>query len=334
MDKYVIGIDGGSSKSHLALFDAEGTLKDFQCWGPLNYEVMNGSFDQFEQELGEFLSKTLQANGITQEHIAYSVIGMAGVDTPAQHGIISAIITKLGLCDFLLCNDAYIGIPAASPTGAGICAINGSGCSVAAIDTAGRMLQIGGRGMLTWDIGGGGMIGDLVIGTVYKSLFRLGPPTLLTKLLFEKLGITNKYELMETLFTMTSKGYKISVCNRLVFEAAHQSDPVAINILREIATNYANTVIYIIREMEFPASEPLHVLLAGSVFVKAEHPIMTKMFQTQLDAAYPERNITYTVLEKPPVAGAAVWALKSLKGEGNYIDKVCSQLHEGLWEKK
>lgn len=328
MDTYVIGIDGGSSKSHLALFDSEAVLKDFQHWGPLNHEVLEGSFAQFEQELGQFLSNALRANKITPEQVAYSVIGMAGVDTREQHSVVSSIITKLGLKDFTLCNDAYLGISAASPTGIGICAINGSGCTIAGINAAGEMLQIGGMGVITGDMGGGSMIGDRVVGAVYSALFRLGTPTLLTKLLFEKLGIENKYELTEKLSKMESEGISISSCNRLAFEAARQNDGVAVGIMQEIAASYASGISCMINDMGFKASEPLHIALAGSVFVKAEHPMAVEMIKSRLNAAYPDYKITYTLLNEPPVAGAVIWALKSLHGGGDYLKKVCTQLRK------
>lgn len=327
MNQYVIGIDGGSSKSHLALFNSGGTFKDFQRWGPLNHEVMEGSFTQFEQEFRQFLSNTLRSNNLTPKQIAYAVIGMAGVDTREQHKTISAIITKLGLKNFTLCNDAYIGIPAASPTGVGICAINGSGCTIAGINSDGKMLQIGGMGAVTGDIGGGSIISERVVGAVYSALFRMGTPTLLTGLLFEKLEIDSKYELMDKLSHLTSKGFQLASCNSLVFEAARQNDSVAIGILRDMAMNYANGVACMIKEMEFKQSEPLHIVLAGSVFVKGEHPMAAEMLKRQLNATYPEHNIKYTLLQSPPVAGAVVWALKSLTGN-NYLEQVRSIINE------
>ena len=38
MTEYVIGVDIGGTKSHLALFDTEGNFVDFDHWGCLNHE--------------------------------------------------------------------------------------------------------------------------------------------------------------------------------------------------------------------------------------------------------------------------------------------------------
>ena len=159
MNEYVIGVDIGGTKSHLALFDIEGNFIDMGLWGPLNHESLPGSFDQFKKEFSQFLTQVLSKNKISKKQIVYSALGVAGVDTKQQHAIVSEILKKIGLENFTLANDAYLGIPAGSKTGTGICAINGTGCTLAGINKKGKMLQIGGVGFLSADMGGGGYIG-------------------------------------------------------------------------------------------------------------------------------------------------------------------------------
>ncbi|MDR0497272.1 MAG: hypothetical protein LBH42_06640, partial [Treponema sp.] len=180
MSEYVIGVDIGATKSHLALFDTAGTLVDFAHWGPLNHETLPGLFAQFEDEFGQFVTSCLSKNGITINQIAYSALGVAGVDTKRQHSITSEKLKKLGIEKFTLANDAFLGIPAGSPAGTGICAINGTGCTLAGINQEGKMLQIGGVGYISADPGGGGVMGEKVVSAVYSELFRRGKPTKMT----------------------------------------------------------------------------------------------------------------------------------------------------------
>ena len=192
MTEYVIGIDIGSTKSHLALFDTDGSLVELNHWGPLNHEMLPGSFAQFEDELGRFVSETLSKYQIAMKQVSYSVLGIGGVDTRRQHGIVSGILRRLGFGGFTLVNDAFLGIPAGSPGGVGICAINGSGCTLAGINSEGKTLQIGGVGYVSADYGGGGMLGEKVVAAVYSELFRMGEPTTMTPAIFRKLGISSK----------------------------------------------------------------------------------------------------------------------------------------------
>mgnify|MGYP000150042066 FL=1 len=131
MKKYVLGMDGGATKTHAALFDIDGNKVDMLEWGPTNHEVLDGGFDGFRKEMKDLLSSLFSRNSITAGDIVSSAFGMAGVDTRKQHKIISSIIDNLGIKDFVLFNDAYLGVKAGCPSGVGICVINGSGCTIA-----------------------------------------------------------------------------------------------------------------------------------------------------------------------------------------------------------
>ena len=329
--EYIIGVDIGASKSHLSLFDTDGTFVSLNHWGPLNHEVLPGSYEQFEDEFGQLLMQALSASTIKIEQIKYTVLGVAGVDTKKQHTIISGIIAKLGLRHITVCNDAYLGIPAGSKTGTGICAINGSGCTLAGINKKGEMLQIGGVHDISGDKGGGGYLGSRLVSIVYTELFRKGEPTIMTPLLFKKLGITSKYDFVETIYDKTASGsFGMNKCAPLVFEAAKQNDRLAVEMVLEMAENYANGISCMIEELNFPQKDELYIVLAGSVFVKGKDPLLINTLKEKINNNNPGRSIQYKLLDVPNVAGAVIWALNTNNNTVNYYDKVCSQLYNML----
>ena len=326
MKKYVIGIDTGATKSHLALFDSEGKLVDFTHWGPLNYEVLPGLFEQFEKEIKEFVHGTLSKNKISIEEVSYSVFGLAGVDTRWQHGVISKILQRIGFKEFTLVNDAYLGIPAGNPTGIGICAINGTGCTLAGINKQGKTLQIGGVGFVSADLGGGGIMGQFVFSAVFSELFRRGEPTSMTPAFFKMLGIDSKYDFVERIYEkFEDKSLDVSSCQKMLFEAAAVNDKVATGFLREVASSYGRGILCMIDEMEYQKDEEIYIVLAGSVFVKGEHPFLIDTLKEIISDDKPGYNIKYTKLEVPPVAGAVIWALNTLNGKAVYYDKVLEE---------
>ncbi|MDR0448589.1 MAG: hypothetical protein LBH07_07960 [Treponema sp.] len=327
MDNYVIGIDTGATKSHLALFDTAGSYIDFARWGPLNHEVLPGSFAQFEDELGKFVTGCLEKNGVSVKQVRYAVLGIAGVDTKLQHGIISGIVRKIGLEQFTLVNDSFLGIPAGTSAGTGVCAINGSGCTLAGINKQGKMLQIGGVGYVSDDYGGGGMMGEKVISTVYSELFRRGKATKMTPVLLEKLGLVNKYDFVDKVYEKIEDGsLNIAACTKMLFLAVLENDQVAADILRDIAISYASGISCMIEEMEYPKEEEINIVFAGSVFVKSEHPLLLDTIKETVNRDNSAYRIKYTLLNVPPVAGAIVWALNILNNRNIFYDKVCAQL--------
>lgn len=327
LNEYVIGVDIGATKSHLALFDTAGTLVDLGSWGPLNHEVLPGSFAQFEEEFGQFVRGVLSKNGVTIEQVANAVLGVAGVDTAQQHEIISKIVTKLRFQKFTLVNDAFLGVFAGNPAGTGICAINGTGCTLAGINREGRTFQIGGVGFVSADYGGGDFLGEKVVSAVYSELFRRGAPTCMTAALFKKFGISDKYDFVDKINGKIADGtFDPGSCSRILFEAVREKDQTAAAILRECAESYAAGISRMIEELNFSPDEAMNIVFAGSIFVKGEDPFLLDTLQAKIKSDNPAFNFKMTLLRVPPVAGAVIRALYMLNGQGDYYEKVSAQL--------
>lgn len=326
MSNYVLGIDAGATKSKLAIFTDEGNKIGLYSWGPLNHESLPGSFVQLEEELGQFIRQSLQEAGIGMEQLRYAVFGLAGVDTKGQYATISAILDRIGIPEYTLVNDGFLGVPAGSPTGYGISAINGTGESIFGLNREGRTFQIGGCGFLSSDMGGGGELSQCVFAAVYRELFRMGPKTLLTELLLRDLAVTDKHDLIETIYTkQEDPAFRIRDFNRLLFEGAAKGDAVATEAMREIAWNYAGGIACMAQELAFSKEERLPVIFAGSVFVKGEDPVLLNFVKERLMELLPGYQLEFVRFDKPPVAGAIVWALQHL-GMRDCLELVCGQL--------
>ena len=328
MKKIVLGIDGGGTKSHLALFDEDGICVGISMGGPLNHESMEGSFDELEATLGEFINGALAKAGAAVGDVAYAAMGIAGVDTAAQHATISAILRRLGINDFYLCNDAYLGVAAGCPGGVGICAINGTGTSLAAVDHSGNSLQIAGIGYLTDDRGGSGWYGSQVLSMVYDSLYKGAKQTILKDMIFKMLGITRKEEYIDALTTaLGNGGASIENFNRLLFKAAGADDEVAIGILDYSAEHFAGSIAHMAKYMDFPNDMTLNITFAGSVFVKEKVKVLPQLIDKRVRGILGGRPLEYFTLDTVPVAGSILWAAQKA-GFGFNMDVIKPALAE------
>jgi len=330
MGRYVLGLDGGGTKTQAALFDVNANFVDLIKWGPTNHEMMPGGYAELKYELDELLNELLNRNSIDRKEIISAAFGMAGVDTRKQHSIITGIIKDLGIENFILSNDAYLGVKAGCPSGIGICVINGTGCSVAGIDKTGAMLQIGGQGDLTGDVGGSGSIGMEAIKRVYNHLFRLEPYTLLKDILFKQLGITSKYDFMEVLTNALENG-SLDICEvgKQVFDAANLGDVTAINILKSVGRDLGRSVNGAICELDFKYEETIEVVLAGSVNVKGSNPSLINALKEEVIQKNPEKMFNFILLKQPPVAGAVIWALERTNYKGGSLYKKVIEQFKG-----
>ena len=327
MGAFVMGLDGGSSKSHLALFDTAGKRIDFVSWGPLNHEVMDDGFEQLERELHDLIHLALDRNGLRIADLARGVFGMSGADTKKQHAQITGIYRRLGLDRPVVINDAFLPIKAVSTSGCGIGAINGSGCTVAGIGADGSTLQIGGCGGLTGDLGGGSQLGQTAARAVYASLFKGGPQTLLSAMLKKRLDVSRDEDFLDTLIDhLDSEAVTLSDLNRMLFEAAGQGDAVALRLLQETGEDSAMAIGNLLERLPFPSGEPVDVALAGSVYVKGSHPALVNALQRKAASLAGSRKLRFTITDRPPVMGAIVWALDGFLPADQAIARVREQL--------
>jgi N-acetylglucosamine kinase-like BadF-type ATPase len=326
MSKLILGVDGGGTKSALALFDESGKCINFSTCGTLNHECMAGSFDELEVVLPDMVLNVLKRSGAELRDLTYSVFGIAGADTQSQHETIAGIIRNAGIESFTLYNDAFLGVAAGCPSGVGICAINGTGSTMAALDYSGKPFQLGGMGLFTDDCGGSTWYGEQVIGSVYNALFKKARPTLLTDLFFEHAGFSSKEDYLEELLDkLGSTEIFISDFNRFVFEAADKGDETAMDILRRSAEHYAGGIAHLASEMDFPHDKPLQAVYAGSVFVREKVRILPSLIEARVREMLDGRGIEFFTLDTVPVAGAV---LRAAREAG--FNVTLEQIKEGL----
>ncbi|MCL2248280.1 MAG: hypothetical protein FWC13_03340 [Oscillospiraceae bacterium] len=311
MGKLILGVDGGSTKSHLVLFDESSNCTQTAAIGALNHEVLEGSFDEFRQIICEEIAKILKAADAHSDNVAYAVLGLSGADTISQHERLTDIVKETGIRNFLVCNDALLGVSSTCPDSVGICAINGSGFKIAAVDKSGESIHTCGVGALTDDCGGGTWYGQRAISMVYNEIYKLGKPTIMKKLLFNLTGVKHREEFLDIVADRYVEGkIDLVALNSIPFEAAASGDEVAIGVLSDSAEQYAGAIARVAMDMDFPKEDTLHVALAGSVFVKQKVKILQELIEKRVADALGERPVKYIIAEAPPVAGAVIRAMQ------------------------
>jgi N-acetylglucosamine kinase-like BadF-type ATPase len=309
MDKrYVIGVDGGGTKTDYLLFTTEGEFIDALHVGSRSHEVLPGGFPEVEEAVLADLDQLLMKNNIDYSEVAAAAFGMAGIDTPTQLEKMNQILAKTPLSNYIVSNDSVLGIKAGCPSGVGICSINGTGCVTTGIDEQGNILQVGGIGLATGDRAGGFIISALAVGAVYDYYFRCGEQTLLVERLMTLFGLTGPeqlYNYISERFYADRSLDKEIITN--LFDVANEGDLVSGEIVREVAREQAKSVSGCIRKLKF--SKTPEIVLAGSVWTKANCPLMLTYF-TECINRYTGLEVKPSPLMVIPAAGAIIWALE------------------------
>lgn len=310
--KYIIGVDGGNTKTDYFLFNIDGDPIDYVRSGTCSHEGLPGGYDETYTIMNNQITGLLSKNNIIIEDIAGAAFGLAGSDVPEQQRRLTEIIRKIGFTNFYVDNDSYLGIKAGTHSGYGVCSVNGTGTVAGGIDKNGNHLQVGGIGEIVGDMAGGSYIAKRAIRAVYDSLYRCGMMTSMAKPVMELLGINDKRYFIQAISEMLYSG-KVNRTSftKAVFYAANANDQAAIEILKDVAQQLAKSTAGCINNLEF--GEDVEVVLAGSVWVKAECPIMLESYKEYMKKLTPKK-CEFTLLTIPPATGAVLWALELAKG--------------------
>lgn len=307
-NEYIIGVDGGGTKTDYLLFTSEGEWVDSFRVGSRSHEVLPGGFEEVEELVLTDLNHLFHKNNISVANIAAAAFGMAGIDTPAQLSVIKQIINKVSLRKYVIANDSILGIKAGCPSGVGICSINGTGTVASGINSKGEILQVGGIGMATGDHAGGYIIASLTVRAVYDSYFRCGERTILSERLMNLYALEDPSELMNAI---SEKFYNNREQDKeiisILMQSANEGDKVAQELVKEVARELAKSVSGCIERLNF--TQTPEVVLAGSIWTKTNSPLLLEHFKDcvcQLTNQY----IDPIPLQVIPAAGAIIWAME------------------------
>ena len=311
MKKYILGVDGGNTKTDYFLFDSDLNFIDFLRSGTCSHEGLKDSFDGTYRVMKEVFDVFLTRNGLKPQDISSSVFGLAGVDTPYQKKMIEEKVALLGFCNFKVANDSFLGLKAVGE--AGVCSICGTGTSSGGIDVKGNYLQVGGIGAIVGDEAGGSWLARRAIRQTFDSMYRFGNKSMIDDIVMNELGVTDKYYLMENISDkLGARKVNLEKLCKAVFECANQNDEVCIGLLKEMANNLARSAGGCVANLEL-GENPL-VVLAGSVWVKGSNPTLVNEFKKLINE-YTKKKCNVVILTLPPATGAIVWALELLEGK-------------------
>lgn len=305
MKKYVIGVDGGNTKTDYLLYDIEGNFVDGIRSTTCSHESpVIGGFDGAYKEMNKKITELLTRNNLTIDDVAAGAFGLAGVDAPFQKKALEEAVKKIGFTSYQVVNDGFLGIKAASPTGTGVCSINGTGTVNVGIDEDGNWMQVGGIGYVAGDEAGGSFLARAAVRIAFDECFRFGEKTKITEDVFKMYGIESKKDLSNAI---VGKKVDSTYLIKALFARANEGDLPAIKVLEIAGENMARSIAGVIAEINI--KEPINVILAGSVWAKATNFAMLDKFK-EVVTTLSKKSCNFIVLNEPPVMGAILWALE------------------------
>ena len=266
--KYVIGIDGGGTKTHLKALDLQQNTVGEAWGGASNLTAL--STETVKENLEHLLAAFYKQTGLSPKDCVFACQGTAGASSSTSQKQLSTILAEIfpGI-SFLLTNDALPLLYSSTPSGCGIVLIAGTGSVCMAKSSVGDLLRIGGWGHLIGDEGSGYQIACSMLSAVMRAFDGRGKQTVLTDLLLEHLGLSSPMELIDYLYQSGNGKKEIASLAVLCDRAFELGDDTARAIYEKAAESLCEMVATAAQKLSLTQSGPIICVYTGGMITKS-----------------------------------------------------------------
>lgn len=301
---YVIGIDGGGTRTIASLADLRGKIIASARSGPSS--PRNVGITTAAKNIAEVIQKIALRREIISVFIGLPAVQEEYRGKKAQ--IRKEILRQKGMpallgktCKLTIGSDQFVAFMSGSGSRDGMIIIAGTGCAVHGWYGK-REVKVLGWGWLD-DGGSGFWTGHRVVQAVLKDLDDRGARTVLTQMVLRELEVKrgNIDEFLVKLYGDPTE--IIPRFAKLADTASRRGDRVATEILKNGAQEIAVAAAAVIRKLGLQ-SKAFPVVLVGGMF---KSPSFLRAVKRAVKKGAPKATIVLP--KKPPVAGAVTLAL-------------------------
>ena len=305
---YIIGIDGGGTKTVGILTTETGQrLAEVQS-GPANYHVVGET--QTQTVLKSVVEGLREKADVPRSSPIWFCLGMAGLGRAADQKVIGQICDELGIRAFsdgvrrILTHDAHIALIGGTGKQEGVIIISGTGAIVYGINADGKEARASGWGYLLGDEGSGYDIAIRGLRAVVRATDGRDDPTELTNRILTKLELNEPNALIRWVHAASRDS--IAQLAEVVFDTAMTRDSVAERIVDDAADELVRAAGSVIGQLEFEG--PFDVVLSGGNLV--HQPMFADKLRYRFSKIQSEASVLLP--KREPAYGAVLLAQAKL----------------------
>jgi N-acetylglucosamine kinase-like BadF-type ATPase len=296
---YILGVDGGGSKTLAVVADETGEVRGIGRTGSANHQVLG--LDRAMEQVRLAVTQAYAMTGIRPEEVEVAAYCIAGADLPEDFDLLRPALAELQLAHRCrLENDIVASLRSGSDSHDVVVVGWGSGVNAFGRNATGEEIRLPALGWISGDWGGGGDLGREAIFLVVRGDDGRGRRTALREPVLEAFGVRDVDGLVRKLYFREGERVPTHRLAPIVFAVANAGDPVARNLVERAAIEIADTALALLRRLHI-LDVPADVVLAGSIF-KAEAPLLIDTVRSRLHEVAPRARLVRPEVE--PVLGA------------------------------
>ena len=319
----VLAVDGGNSKTDLALLEADGSVLAL-VRGPLSspqHLGVEGCLAVVESLLADAIRDARLEDHASRVADVAALL-MAGVDFPAEEDAVRDAVEKRGWARRVhVDNDTFAVLRAGTARGWGIAVTCGAGINCVGVSPDGRHARFPALGAITGDWGGGHDLGLAAVSAAARSEDGRGPRTSLERAVPAHFGLATPSELAEAMHTGRIEQRRVIELAPLVLTEA-ADDAVAAELVQRLAAEVVALARVALTRLGL-AGEPVEVLLGGGVLQDVDGDLLAAIDSGLREAA---PAVTVRPTASPAIVGAALIGLDELGADEHEQERARSEL--------
>jgi N-acetylglucosamine kinase-like BadF-type ATPase len=313
----VLAVDGGNSKTDLALVRDDGAVLALVRGG------MSSPHHLGLEGCVALLQDLFDQTGF-RERPELASVQMAGVDFPSEEQALhDALAAREFAAQIAVGNDTFAVLRAGTERGWGVAVVCGAGINCVGVAPDGRHARFPALGAISGDWGGGYDVGLAALSAAARSEDGRGPTTLLEEAVPAYFDKRSPSALAEAIHLGGIPQRRLVELAPVVFDAA-ATDPVAAGLVDRLASEVVALAEVALRRLDL-LGEPVEVLLGGGLFQHADTALVDAI-RIALSAV--GTGITVRATAAPPIVGAALLGLDQLGANGEVQERVRRELAE------
>lgn len=308
MVEYVIGIDGGGTKTRGVMAKLDGEIISHTVVGSTNYHAVG--LENVEQRLKQIIDQL--AGHERRQSVGYITLGLSGVGRPIDHERIGSILERLQIKEkAYLTNDAVIALIGGALSERGILVIAGTGSIVYGMYGE-NIARAGGYGQFLADEGSGYRIGLRGLIAIMKAFDGRAPEVPITNAVLEMLKLESPMQLVTWIGSLTNIKEEVGKIAPFVLEAAEKGDPTCAKIINEEIEELILAIKAVVKKLNIAESkEKIPVVLTGGVLENSLYyfNLLSEAIKRNVSNCEPIRP------KAPAVIGAVIAAMKKMRME-------------------
>ena len=306
----VLAIDGGNSKTDVALIARDGALLA-HVTGPGSNAQQIG-VDRAFAVLSSLVAKAVERGGLSDRWkpgtpiAEYTLACLAGADFPEEEEFLAAAVDARGWSPAgRVVNDTFAVLRAGAPDGWGVAVTCGAGINCVGVAPDGRVARFPALGRITGDWGGGSDLSQDVLWWASRAEDGRGPATALAKGVTDHFGTATVQEAAAGIHFNRIPSARVHALTYVLLATAAAGDPIALTLTERMAQEVVCMATAAATRLGL-ADEPLDVVLGGGL-MRARDPLLTAALHAALTRDLPKARTH--ILDLPPIVGAGMLGL-------------------------